>query len=151
MIFPKVYATCPVCIATVGGGLLLAKRLGIDDFLVSIWISGLNTALAYYLASKIKRGFLNSPLLWSVSFYTITLFYLLATEQIGFPGNTILGIDKVLLGLTIGLSVFLFSMYIDKYLRYLNHGKVFINYQKVIIPSFILLIATLLSKLLLRL
>ncbi len=26
------YAQCPVCIITVGGGMLLAQKLGIDDF-----------------------------------------------------------------------------------------------------------------------
>lgn len=53
--FPvSVSAQCPICIVTVGGGMLIAKKLGIDDFLVSIWISALNTAIAFYLADKIN-------------------------------------------------------------------------------------------------
>ena len=48
------YAQCPVCIITVGGGMLLAKKLGVDDLLVSIWISALNTAIAFWLAPKLK-------------------------------------------------------------------------------------------------
>lgn len=53
-----VSAQCPVCIVTVGGGMFLADRLGIDDFLVSLWISGLNVAISFWLATKIKNRFL---------------------------------------------------------------------------------------------
>ena len=53
----SVGAQCPVCIITVGGGMLIAKKLGIDDFLISIWISALNTAIAFWLAPKLKIKF----------------------------------------------------------------------------------------------
>lgn len=37
MMFAKsVYATCPVCLVAVGGGLWIAEKLGIDDLIVSI-------------------------------------------------------------------------------------------------------------------
>jgi len=60
-IFSPVYAQCPVCVITVGGGLILAKKLGIDDLLVSIWLSGFNTAIAFWIASGIKKKIFNNP------------------------------------------------------------------------------------------
>ena len=49
------FANCPVCIVTVGGGLFIAQRLGIDDLLITLWISAFNTALAFFMADKIKK------------------------------------------------------------------------------------------------
>ena len=49
------YAQCPVCIVTVGGGMLIAKKLGIDDLLVSIWISALNTAGGAFTSQKSSK------------------------------------------------------------------------------------------------
>jgi len=151
MFAQSVYANCPVCIITVGGGLLIAKELGIDDLLISIWISGLNTAIAFYIAAKIKDKRANKPLVWSLLFYLFTLFYVFYTKQMGHPENKVLGIDKVLFGLTVGLVVFVISSFIDKRLRLANHGKVFFPYQKVIVPALLLSITTLLFKVLFRL
>lgn len=144
------YATCPVCVITVGGGLILAKRLGIDDLLVSIWISGLNTAVAYLIASKIKNKIFKSGLFWSVIFYGLTIIYLWFSKQLGHPGNTFFGADKVILGMTLGFFVFLLSVCIDKYIRKVNKGKVLFYYQKVIIPLSFLLMTTIIFKVLLK-
>lgn len=152
MIFIKpVYATCPVCVVTVGGGLFIAKRLGIDDLLVSIWISGLNTAIAFYIATKIKKKILNNPLVWSIIFYLLTLIYFLYSKQTGHLGNNVLGIDKVLLGTTVGLLIFLISIFTEKKLRSFNKGKVLFYYQKVIIPFLFLIITTLIFKIIFNL
>jgi len=144
-----IYANCPLCIVTVGGGLLLAKKLGIDDLIVSIWLSGLNTAIGFLIATTIKRKIWNNPYLWSAGFYLITIIYLLFTKQIGHPRNVFLGIDKVLLGMTIGFLVFLLTVYTDKIIRKKNKGKVIIKYQKVIMPFIFLTLATIVFKILL--
>lgn len=149
MLIPSVYATCPVCIATVGGGLLIAKKLGIDDLLVSLWLSGLNTAVAFWLAGLIKKKPWNNKILLSFFFYILTLIYLWSTKQIGYPGNKFLGIDKVFLGMTVGLVSFLLAVFFDQRLRQKNKGKVLFNYQKVIIPLLFLIITTIAFKLLL--
>jgi len=144
-----VYAQCPICIVTVGGGLLIAKKLGIDDLLVSLWISGLNTAIAFWLASKVKTRIINNPLLWSLGFYLLTLVYLIFSKQIGHKGNVFLGIDKVIFGMTVGLFLSLAAIFTDRFLRYKNKGKVFFYYQKVAIPLTFLLTGTIIFKLLL--
>lgn len=152
MLFVKpVYATCPVCVVTVGGGLFIAKRLGIDDLLVSIWISGLNTAIAFYIATKINKKILNNPLVLSIIFYLLTIIYFLYSKQIGHLGNSVLGIDKILLGTTVGLFIFLISFFTEKKLRFLNKGKVLFYYQKVIIPFLFLVVTTVIFKIIFKL
>lgn len=145
-----VYAQCPVCVVTVGGGLLLAKKLGIDDLLVSIWISSLNTAIAFWMVTRIKKKILNNGYLWSLVFFIFTLIYVVYTKQVGHIRNTFLGIDKVLFGLTFGLFVSVGAILFDKFLRSKNKGKVFFPYQKVIVPLVLLLISTVIFKLLLK-
>lgn len=74
---------CPTCVLAIGGGLLIAKRLGVNDVLA------------------------------------------------------------------IGLVTFIFSLILDKFLRKINHGKVFFPYQKVVIPVVLLIISILIAKFLL--
>lgn len=137
-----VYAQCPVCVVTVGGGLFIAKKLGIDDLLVSIWLSGLNTALAFWIASAMKRKVLNSGWLWSFALYVFTLVYVMMTKQTGHRGNTFLGVDKIIFGMTLGFIVSLGAVITDKLIRQNNNGKVRFYYQKVIIPICFFLLTT---------
>lgn len=136
MLVTPVYAQCPVCIVTVGGGLFIAEKLGIDSFLVSIWLSALNCAIAYYLATKFKKPILKSGYFWSIVFYLMTVFYLDISRQL----------DSSLIGLSIGLIIAIFSIQLDAIIKNLNHGKVLFYYQKVIIPLVILIIATIITK-----
>lgn len=142
-----VLAQCPVCIVTVGGGMFLAQKLGIDDLLIAIWISAFNTAVAYWLAPKFKIKLLSYPLILSFLFYVFTLIYFAATDQLGMALDLPFGIHKTTLGLTLGFFSVALAAYIDRYIRYKNKGKVLFYYQKVIIPVFILLAATFASKL----
>ena len=144
------YAQCPVCVVTVGGGLFLAKKLGIDDLLVSIWLSSLNTAIAFWMVTKIKKKILNNGYLWSLIFFAFTLIYVIYTKQVGHIRNTFLGIDKILFGLTFGLFISVGAILSNKFLRSKNKGKVFFPYQKVIIPFIILIVATFVFYLLIR-
>lgn len=145
---PVVYANCPVCIVTVGGGLYLAKKLGIDDLLVSIWLSGLNSAIAYWIASNMKNKLLKNGFGWATVFFILTIGYLVYTNQIGHTGNSILGIDKIIVGMTLGFVVFVKAVFLDALLRKKNKGRVFFPYQKVIIPLLLLIITTAISMIL---
>jgi hypothetical protein len=140
------YAQCPVCIVTVGGGMIIAKKLGVDDFLVSLWISGLNTAIAFWLASKIKNRILSSPIIFSLLIFSLTLFYFIFTNQTGSSVNRILGLDKIIFGQSLGLLIWFLGIFIDRYSRKLNGGKILFPYQKVIFPIGVLLIFTFLFK-----
>lgn len=137
-----VYAQCPVCVITVGGGLFIANKLGIDDLLVSIWLSSLNTAIAFWFAGAMKNKLLKNGFGWTVAFYIITIGTLVYTKQIGHRFNTFLGIDKIIAGLTLGFIISFKAIWIDRLLRKKNHGKVFFPYQKVIIPLAMLIVST---------
>ena len=146
-----VYAQCPVCIVTVGGGMFLAKKLGVDDFLVSFWISGLNTAISFWLAPKIKNRILSSPIIFSLLMFGLTLFYFIYTGQTGYSTNQIFGLDKIIFGQSLGLLIMFLGIFIDRHSRKLNGGKILFPYQKVIFPVGTLLIFTLLFKLIFKL
>jgi len=145
MFVNPVYAQCPVCIITVGGGLFLAEKFKIDSLLISIWISALNTAVAYYMVTKIKKPILNSGYLWSILFYLLTVAYLDISRQLS-NQNPVFGVDRSLLGLSLGLLISIFSIHLDFILRRLNKGKVYFYYQKVIVPLIILIITTFIFK-----
>ena len=146
-----VVAQCPVCIVTVGGGMFLAKKLGIDDFLVSLWISGLNTAISFWLATKIKHRFFGSPIILSFIMLALTLSYFIFTDQTGGFDNKILGLDKIIFGQSLGLLIWFLGIFIDRYSRKLNGGKILFQYQKVVFPVGLLIIFTLLFKLIFKL
>ncbi|MPM93834.1 hypothetical protein SDC9_140976 [bioreactor metagenome] len=145
------YAQCPVCIVTVGGGMILAKKLGIDDFLVSLWISGLNTAISFWLATKIKNKFFGNPIILSVLMLGFTLSYFIFTDQTGSTGNQLLGLDKIIFGQSLGLLIWLLGIFIDRKSRVLNGGKILFPYQKVVFPIGILIIFTIIFKLIFNL
>jgi hypothetical protein len=151
LLVTPVFAQCPVCVVTVGGGMLLAKTLGIDDFLVSLWISGLNTAISFWLAQKIKNRFFGSPIIFSLLMYISTLVYFIFTQQTGSSFNQILGMDKIIFGLTLGLFIWFLGIFIDRYSRKFNSGKILFPYQKIVFPISLLTILTFLFKFIFKL
>ena len=143
MFIPTVYAQCPVCIVTVGGGLFIAKKLGVDDLLTALWISGLNVAISFWFVSFIKKPkILKNPFLWTVIMFASTYIYLATTKQMYHKNNTFMHIDKVLVGLIVGTLVWLLGIGVDKLIRKYNHGKVLFFYQKVIVPLVLLLLTS---------
>lgn len=149
MFIKPVYATCPVCVLAVGGGLWLAERLGIDDLIVSLWIGALVTAFAIVLAGKFKKIKLPRPeASWSVIFYFLTLATLQLQGKLNNPYCKIWGVCKIWLGVTVGTFVFWLGAVLDRYLRTKNDNKVFFPFQKVVCPLLTTLLATLVFYLL---
>ena len=145
------YAQCPVCIVTIGGGMFLAKKLGIDDLLVSIWISALNTAISFWLASKFKMKLFKNPWLLSLIMFGLTLFYFQFSDQIGHASNRLLGVDKIILGQSLGMVVMFIGNFIYGFTKYKNDGKTLFPYAKVVFPVSMVLITTLVFKLVFKL
>lgn len=127
--------------------MLLAKKLGIDDLLVSIWISALNTVLSYWLAPKIKNRLLSNPIILSVLMYLLTLAYFQFTNQLGVATNKILGLDKIFLGQTLGLLAIIGGNSVYSYFKAKNGGKALFPYSKVVFPFGTTLLITLVFKL----
>lgn len=149
MIFQPVYAVgCPVCIVTIGGGLYLAEVFKIDSLLIAIWISGLNSVIAIWLGKIFKKGKYDLPYLWTTMFYILTVAYFFSSKEIVLNRNLFWGINKTLLGLTVGFLIVVLSNYIDQTIRKHHDGKVLFFYQKVIIPVSLLITSTIIFKLL---
>jgi len=152
--FPiQAHAVCPLCTVVVGVGLGISRWIGIDDSVTGVWVGGLIVSSGLWLADWIKKkgwkisypGFLSVLLM---TFFVILPLYWV--KMIGLNGNTLWGIDKVTLGTVIGALVFLLGVGTDKWLRTTNNGRVYVYYQKVIIPvlflSFISFIFYLITK-----
>ena len=145
------FAQCPVCIVTVGGGMFLAQKLGIDDLLISIWISALNVAITFWMAPKIKIRVLKNPYFLSLLVMAFTLFYFQFTDQIGGPTNRIFGVDKIILGQFIGILSMYLGNFLYLYSKKQNHPRTIFPYAKVVFPLAATIISTLFFKLIFRL
>lgn len=138
---PKAQAVCPICTIAVGAGLGFSRYLGIDDVITGLWIGALILSSALWTASWLKSKTWKIPQKTAIS---IIFFYLLVVpplfwmDMIGHEGNQLWGVDKILLGTAIGSLVFTAGFFLDKYLRSINEGKVFVYFQKVICPVLLL-------------
>jgi len=135
------HAVCPVCTVAVAGGLGISRWLGIDDAVTGVWVGGLILSSGLWLADWIGKKSWKVPY---KEFVSVALFFLFVVpplywaKMIGLPGNTLWGVDKVILGTIIGSVLFMVGVWLDKGLRTTNEGKVYIYYQKVIAPVFLL-------------
>lgn len=140
-----VFAVCPVCTVAVGVGVGLSRYLGIDDTISGLWIGGLILSSSLWLASFLRQKKFKTPFLELISvslFYLLTVLPLYWTGIIGHAANMLWGIDKLLLGILVGSGLFGLSVGADKLLRVTNRGKVYIYYQRVILPISFLLIGS---------
>lgn len=145
----SIRAVCPVCTVAVGAGLGISRWLGIDDVVTSLWIGGLLMSSSLWLASWIKNRPQISQKIFLPTFASIISMYLLVfiplylNGNLNLVGNVLWGVDKIVFGTSLGTGLFLLAVATDKILRLFNQGKVFIYYQKVLIPLFYLLFASL--------
>lgn len=138
---------CPVCTVTVIAGLGISRLLGIDDVITSIWIGAFILSFSFITINwidkkwpKIKIRKFIFPIV--VLVYLLVLVPLKLNGSIGIAGNTLWGIDKILLGTLIGSAVFLIGIRADKYERF-RKKKILFPYQKVVFPVVGLLLASL--------
>jgi len=138
-------AVCPVCTVAVAGMLGLSRWLGVDDFITSLWIGGLAlsvTAWSWnYLKKRDKLSGLNGALAF-IAVYAATFVPLYWLKYIGAPLNKIWGQDKIVMGIIAGTVVFWLGTFLNSALKKRNEGKVYVKFQRVILPVSFLLIAS---------
>jgi len=138
-------AVCPVCTIAIAAGLGLSRWLGIDDLITGTWLGALLFAgILWYNSSLVRKNKTSHQILIrDIIFLSLTgvlvIWPLYYFKIIGDPLRKIWGIDKLLVGMVIGLVVFGLSILIDKLLRWKRAGKALFPYQKVIIPVTLLL------------
>ncbi len=138
-------AVCPICTVAVAGGLGISRWIGIDDAVMGIWIGGLILSSGFWLADWVSKKSWKVPYPKTLSVLLMVIFVLpplYMAKMIGVTNNTLWGIDKIVLGTIIGSILFFIGVKLDQYLRTTNEGKVYIYYQKVIAPVFLLTIGS---------
>lgn len=133
----KAQAVCPICTVAVGAGLGFSRYLGIDDVVTGLWIGAVIVSSALWTASWLDSKNWRLPkhtLLVLAIFYLLVIPPLYWTGMIDYSDEQMWGVNKIILGTIIGSVAFLFGVFVDKFLRSLNEGKVFVYFQKVIAP-----------------
>jgi hypothetical protein len=146
LISAKTYAICPVCTVAIGAGVGLSRWLGIDDTISGIWIGGLLVSTSLWTANWLRGKKINfkymTPVIL-VLMYVLTFIPLHYSKMLTDPYNILWGINKIILGTSIGTILFFLSVFTDRILRKKNDGKVYVPYQKVILPVGYLLLSSL--------
>lgn len=137
---------CPVCTVTVVAGLSISRLLGIDDAVTSLWIGAFILSFSFITIDwiekkwpKIKIKRFTVPVI--ALMYALVLIPLYLNHSIGIPGNTLWGIDKIILGTVVGSALFLLGAWADKKVRRLRGSQIF-KFQKVVFPVFVIIIAS---------
>jgi len=141
-------AVCPVCTVAIATGLGLSRWLGIDDLITGTWLGALILAgLLWYNNTLIRKNktanqILIRDVIGIILVGVFGIWPLYYFKIIGDPSRIIWGVDKLLVGIVIGLVIFGLAQIIDKLLRIKKAGKALFPYQKVIIPVALLLVAS---------
>ena len=133
-------AVCPICIIAVGAGLGLSRYLGIDDTITGLWIGGLTVSMIMWTINwarpKIKqiklRPWWNALII--IAYYAMIAWPLATQNFIGHPLNKMWGIDKIILGITLGSIIFFATSNFYLWLKKNNNGRAYFPFQKVIMP-----------------
>ncbi len=145
-------AVCPVCIVAVGAGLGLSEYLGIDDSIAGLWIGGLLVALSIWTINWFNKKnwkFGNKDLrdiIVFILYYGLTIWPLWAKNFIGNFDNKLFGIDKLIIGITLGSIVFAATSAWYNYLKKKNNNHAYFPFQKVVMPLSSLLILSLIFQ-----
>ncbi|MGD9153081.1 MAG: hypothetical protein PVG30_05445 [Gammaproteobacteria bacterium] len=138
------YAVCPLCTVVVGAGVGFAQWFGIDDSITGLWIGGLTVSLIIWTIDWLNRRnicFKGRKIVTILIYYIILvapLYYPL--HIIGHPLNKLWGVDRLLLGITIGSILFAAGAVSYSYMKVRNDGHAYFPFQKVIQPIAPLLI-----------
>lgn len=134
----KAGAVCPVCTVAVGAGVGLSRWLGIDDTISGVWIGGLlvsSIIMTEFWLDKKKIFFNGRRIALIILYYGLTVLPVyFFTDIIGSKQNQLWGIDKLLLGLTLGSLAFIGAAQLHFWLKQNNKDKVYFPFQKVVIP-----------------
>ena len=113
---------CPVCTVGVVAGLGISRLLGIDDVVSAIWIGAFILSFSFitndWIAGKWPK--FNPKYYYFPMFVLMYLFVLIPLRlngTIGIIGNSLWGVDKIVLGIIVGSLTLLLGGYADKYQR----------------------------------
>jgi hypothetical protein len=146
-------AVCPVCTVAVAAGVGLSRWLGVDDLITGTWVGGLLVSVSWWTVDWLNSKnikFKGRKILIALAYYLITIVPLYYMGIMGHPYNQFWGLDKLLLGIIVGSIAFFFGSMLSLWLKKKNEDKVYIKFQRVIIPVVILVVISLAWYLILK-
>ncbi len=139
-------AVCPVCAVAVGAGLGFSRWLGVDDLITGSWVGGVLVTISWWTVEWLNSKqikFKGRKILITLAYYSLTIVPLYYIGIMGHIYNQFWGIDKLLLGIIVGTVGFFGGSMLNLWLKKKNGGKVYIKFQRVLIPVAILLLISL--------
>ena len=138
-------AMCPVCTVAVIGGIGLSRWLGVDDAITGLWIGAALMSMSLWainwLDSK-KIKFYGRKILVFLVIYVSVIWPLYGLNIMGHPINVLWGIDKLLLGMTLGSLIFITFALLYLFLKKKNGGHAHFPFEKIVLVLIPLLIAS---------
>ncbi|MFH0912081.1 MAG: hypothetical protein V1807_00225 [Patescibacteria group bacterium] len=131
-------AVCPVCTGAVIVGLGISRWLGVDDSITGLWIGGVLAMVTLWTINWLKKREINWLLKWwPLGKLTVWLGYavflfggLYLYGSFGHPLNQLWGIDKLLLGMSIGVGATYGIVNLYYWLKRRNNNRSYFPFQR---------------------
>jgi len=136
-------AVCPVCTVAVVGGIGISRWLGIDDAITGVWIGGITVSLIIWNLDWFERkkiNFYGKKIITTLVYLGLIIVPLYFIKDIWHPMNTLWGMNKLFLGILVGIVSFWNAADYYEYLKKKNGGHAYFPFQKVVMPISALLI-----------
>jgi hypothetical protein len=144
--FGAAHAVCPVCTVAIGAGLTFLEIWGVDLLLAGIWAGAMTLVMVFWTARWMSRRSVKNGLWYLLDFVIwygfLACVYFLPNFKFGGIGNTLWGVDKLLLGVAVGTIVLYAAEKWNAKLLRGNGGKSLFPFQKLLIPFGALALAT---------
>ncbi|MCX6716898.1 MAG: hypothetical protein NTV72_03165 [Candidatus Taylorbacteria bacterium] len=136
-------AVCPVCTLAVGAGLWFSRELGIDDTISGLWIGAIIISVSMWTINWLIKKNINFK--WRsavtyIGYIVIVIVPLYFMKDVWHPLNTILGINKLIVGMVLGGAGFYGTEKLYDRMKANNSGHAYFPFQKVVMPVVLLLI-----------
>jgi len=143
-------AVCPICTIAVAAGVGFSRYLGVDDTVTGVWIGGLTISMIMWTINWLEEkhwGFAGDTVIISTAYYLMVIVPLYYMGIMGHPLNSIplfgLGVDKLLVGITVGTAAFWFGAAWYLELKIKNDNRAHFPFQKIAMPVGMLAIMSL--------
>ncbi len=132
---------CIVCTVAIGASLEIARKLGINDNIVGLWVGALLALLGYWTILWFdKKGWnfkARNFVIMLLSFSVIAFIYrdgfVYTPKIIGF-----LYIDSFLFATLLGAASYIYTQKLYSWLKTHNHGHAHFPFEKVVLPLTVL-------------
>lgn len=133
---------CTICTIAAGTGVIIFRKLGIDDSITGLWIGGLLISVTLLTANWLRSkniSFFGINFLTGVVYYAAVLipFYqknIISKTILGSHYQTLFGIDKLVLGISIGSIFLLLGVIVYAIIKKKNNGHAHFPFEKVVLP-----------------